>query len=159
MAPTEEQRNDLYSARRWRVHVGLIVSGMLALLTVVVVRGVLLHVVAGVVFAGLVGVHVAQRRRTVRNLAGGLARLDGWRTSRGRLAMSDGVLAFLGANVLVSGIADWIDGRSLMLPVRALTGIPIPALNWHTSTSLAFVIYLVVHVVRRRGRLRHSRIR
>jgi hypothetical protein len=32
-------------------------------------------------------------------------------------------------------------------------------LNWHTTTSLLLLVYLVVHVIRRRARLRHSRIR
>lgn len=159
MAAISHLRRDRSGTRRWRVHVGLIVSGAMTLLLLVVGKDVLLHVVVGLIFAGLVGVHVAQRRRTVRNLVGGLAGVVAWRTSRGRRALSDGVLAFLAVNVLVSGVIDWIDGRSVMLPVQTLTGIPIPALNWHTSTSLALVIYLVVHVVRRRARLRHSRIR
>ena len=65
---------------------------------------------------------------------------------------------FLAGNVIVSGVVDWITGNSVMLPLRSI-GIPLPALNWHTTTSLVLVVYLVVHVVRRRARLRHSQIR
>jgi hypothetical protein len=58
----------------------------------------------------------------------------------------------------VSGVVDWITGRSVMLPLATI-GLPLPSLNWHTTTSLILVIYLVVHVLRRRARLRHSQIR
>jgi hypothetical protein len=120
--------------------------------------GITLHVVAGLCFAGLVVFHLAQRRRTLRGLAPDLTRPASWRRRRGRLALSAGVLLFLAGNVIVSGVVDWITGRSVMLTARAI-GIPLPALNWHTTTSLVLVIYLVVHVVRRRARLRHSQIR
>lgn len=159
MAATEDRRSDPYGARRWQVHLGLIAAFGLALLVLVTRTGLILHILAGLCFAGLVGAHLAQRSRTVRTLAPYLTRPASWRTRRGRIALSDGVLAFLAANVVVSGIADWVVRRSVMLPVRALTGIPLPPLNWHTTTSLLLVVYLMVHVARRRARLRHSHIR
>jgi hypothetical protein len=163
MTATQGRRSDPYGdasgLRRWWVHLGLIVSCGLALLILVAHGGLAVHLLAGSFFAGLVAVHLVQRRRTVRTLAVHLTRVVRARTPRGRLAASDAVLAFLAANVVASGIADWIAGRAVMLPVRSLTGIPMPALNWHTSTSLLLVAYLVGHVVRRRTRLRHSQVR
>jgi hypothetical protein len=155
---TEDRRNDAHSLRRWRVHLGLILSFGLALLVITARMGLTVHIVAGLCFAGLVGVHLAQRRRTVRTLAPDVVRPVRWRTRRGRLALSDLVLAFLAANVVVSGVVDWIGGHSVMLPLR-LIGFPLPSLNWHTTTSLLLVAYLVVHVIRRFARLRHSHIR
>jgi heme exporter protein D len=161
MTVTTDERQARYGLRRWRVHLGLIASFGLALVASIGrsgLTGVTLHVLAGLCFAGLVVVHLAQRRRTLRGLAPDLARPASWRRQRGRLALSAGVLVFLAGNVIVSGVVDWITGRAVMLPPRAI-GIPLPALNWHTTTSLVLVVYLVVHVVRRRARLRHSQIR
>jgi hypothetical protein len=161
MTVTTDERYARHGLRRWLVHLGLIASFGLALVASIGrsgLTGLTLHVVAGLCFAGLVVVHLAQRRRTLRGLAPDLTRPARWRRQRGRLALSAGVLVFLAGNVIVSGVVDWSAGRSVMLPVRAI-GIPLPALNWHTTTSLILVVYLVVHVVRRRARLRHSQIR
>jgi len=161
MTVTQDELHTRHGLRRWLVHLGLIVSFGLAL-AVSIGRsgsaGLTLHVVAGLCFAGLVVFHLAQRRRTLRGLAPDLTRPAGWRRQRGRLALSAGVLVFLAANVIVSGVVDWITGHSMMLPLRRI-GIPLPALNWHTTMSLVLVIYVVAHVVRRRARLRHSQIR
>ena len=154
MAAVEDRTNDPYSVRRWRVHLGLIVSFGLALFVITARMGLLLHIVAGLCFAGLVGVHLAQRRRTLATLVPDLARPVRWRTRRGRLALSDAVLAFLAANAVISGVVDWITGHSVMVPVW-----PLPPLTWHTSTSLLLVVYLIVHIGRRLARLRHSHIR
>jgi len=161
MTVTADERRARYGLRRWLVHLGLIVSFGLALIASIGrsgLTGLTLHVVAGGCFAGLVVVHLVQRRRTLRGLAPDLARPATWRRQRGRLALSAGVLVFLASNVIVSGVVDWITGRSVMLPLPAI-GLPLPSLNWHTTTSLILVIYLVVHVLRRRARLRHSQIR
>jgi hypothetical protein len=153
MAATEVGPNDLYSTRRWWVHLGLLASLVVSLLTVLARMGVGLHIIAGLCFAGLVGAHLAQRRRTLHALAGSLM-TPTWRTPRGQLAVADGVLAFLAFNVVLSGIADW------MSPAPVMVGVPgMPPLNWHTTMSLLLVLYLIVHVVRRRNRLRHSRVR
>jgi hypothetical protein len=153
MAATEVGSNDTYSTRRWWVHLGLLASLAVSLLTVLARLGVDLHIIAGLCFALLVGAHLAQRRRTLHALAGNLF-TPAWRTPRGRLAVADGVLAFLAANVMLSGIADW------MLRQPVMVGVPgVPPLNWHTTTSLLLTLYLIVHIARRRGRLRHSRVR
>ncbi len=147
-------RADPYSTRRWWVHLGLLVSCGAALLIVLARTGTGVHILAGLCFAGLVGAHLTQRRRTVRTLAGDIVSPSRWRTRHGRLALSGAVLAFLALNVVVSGIVDWASARPVMV------GLPgMAALNWHTTTGLLLAVYLVVHVVRRRARLRHSRIR
>src|SRR5262249_36843774 len=138
MTVTTDERHARRGLHRWLVHLGLIGSFGLAL-AVSIGRsgapGLTLHVVAGLCFAGLVVFHLAQRRRTLRGLAPALTGPATWRRQRGRLALSAGVLVFLAGNVIVSGLVDWITGRSVMLPARAI-GIPLPALNWHTTTSL-----------------------
>jgi hypothetical protein len=158
VAAIDERRTDPYSERRWWVHLGLIVTFGLALLLFVARMGLTLHIIAGLCFGGLVVVHLAQRRRTLRTLASDLVRPVRWLTRRGRLAFSALVLIFLAANVIASGIVDWLKGHSVMLEVRTV-GIPLPAFNWHTTTSLLLIVYVVVHVLRRLARLRHSRIR
>jgi hypothetical protein len=137
--------------RRWWVHIGRIASFGVAALVVVARQGIGVHVLAGVCFAVLVGAHLVQRRRTVRALATSLPNLT---APRGRLALSDAVLLFLAANAIVSGLVDW------MSPAPVMVGLPgIPPLNWHTTTSLLLLVYVVMHVIRRRSRLRHSQIR
>jgi hypothetical protein len=153
-APSGTRPSDPLGTRRWQVHLGLIVSFGVALFFVIARVGVGLHIVAGLCFAALIGVHLAQRRRTVHLLAGSLVETPFWRTSRGRTALADSVLAFLAVNVVLSGIVDWASARPLMVRLPGLA-----SLNWHTTTSLLLVVYLVVHVARRRTRLRHSRIR
>lgn len=153
MTATEVGPNDTYSTRRWWVHLGLITSLVVSLLIVLAHMGVGLHIIAGLCFAGLVVAHLVQRQRTLKALTGSLIKPT-VRTSRGRLAVSDGVLAFLATNVVLSGIADW------MSPHPVMVGLPgMAALNWHTTTSVLLVVYLFVHVVRRQARLRHSRVR
>lgn len=153
-AATETRPSDPLSTRRWQVHLGLIVSFGVALFFVIARVGVGLHIVAGLCFAMLVGVHLAQRRRTVRTLAGRLVETPFWRTPRGRTAVADSVLAFLAVNVVLSGIVDWASRQPVMVRLPG-----VAPLNWHTTTSLLLLVYLVVHVARRRTRLRHSRIR
>lgn len=158
MTAAQRSMRDQQSERRWFVHIGLIASFGIALAVIVARMGTTVHVLAGLCWAGLVGVHLAQRRRTVTALAPDLVRPVRWRSRRGRLALSATVLAFLAVNVVASGIVVWITGRTVMLPVHEV-GIPLPDLNWHSSTSLLLVIYLIVHVVRRAARLRSSHIR
>jgi hypothetical protein len=71
-----------------------------------------------------------------------------------RLAVSDLVLFFITANVLVSGVVDWSRGAPTQLPL-----LPAPFYRWHLTSSVALVIYVVVHVWRRRKRLWRSTIR
>ena len=72
---------------------------------------------------------------------------------RVRLAVSDLLLFLITLNVLVSGVVDWGRGAPTQLP------LPAPFYRWHLDSGLALVIDLVVHVWRRRKRLRRSTIR
>jgi hypothetical protein len=81
-----------------------------------------------------------------------LARARSFAERRIRLAASDLILAFLTLNVLVSGVLDWSRGEPIQLP------LPRPFDRWHLLSSVVLVIYLVVHVWRRRKRLRRSTI-
>jgi hypothetical protein len=145
------------SQRAWGrglVHLGLLltVAGALATLTILYIRNAI-HADIGLAFVGLVVVHLAQRRRTVTRLVSQLARARSFAERRIRLAASDLILAFITLNVLVSGVLDWSRGEPIQLP------LPSPFDRWHLLSSVALVIYLVVHVWHRRKRLRRSTIR
>ena len=115
---------------------------------------VTVHVVIACVFLGLVVVHLAQHRHTLSRLVAQLARA-GSRMKGRRLAVSDAIFAFLAANVLASGIYDLVTGQNTRIP---LPGIHL-FIGWHSLSSVIFLGYLIAHVIRRRRRLRHSRIR
>ena len=136
------------------MHLGLLVFAAAALgtLQLLHIRNAI-HADVGLAFAGLVIVHLAQRRR----IAGLFARLWGFRrrvVRELRLLASDAILAFVTVNVVVSGILDWNRGAPLLLPV-----LPLPFDRWHLLSSVVLVVYLVIHVSRRRRRLRRSTIR
>jgi len=136
------------------VHLGLLLTaaGALATLTILYIRNAI-HADIGLVFVGLVVVHLAQRRRTVARMMSQLARARSFAERRVRLAASDLILAFITLNVLVSGVLDWGRGEPIQLP------LPRPFDRWHLLSSVVLVIYLVVHVWHRRKRLRKSTIR
>jgi hypothetical protein len=140
---------------RWAVHVGLLLSAAAALGTLqfLHVRQAY-HTVAGLVFVGLVVIHLAQRRRTIARMATQIVRAKSFVERRIRMAVSDLVLFFLTANVLVSGVVDWSRGAPTQLPL-----LPAPFYRWHLTSSVALVIYIIVHVSRRRRRLWRSTIR
>ena len=137
------------------VHLGLMAGFAGSLLALVFTRGLTLHVLVGVAFVVLAAVHVWQRRRTVHSLLGHLAHASRVVRPRGRLALSDLALACLTLNVLVSGLVDWLRGEKTSLPLQDL-GMPDRFVSWHTVSAVALCAYLVVHVVRRRRRLRTS---
>jgi hypothetical protein len=112
------------------------------------------HTVIGLVFVGLVVIHLAQRRRTIVRMATQIVRAASFVERRIRLAISDLVLFFIIANVLISGVVDWSRGYPTQLPL-----LPAPFYRWHLTSSVALVVYLVVHVCRRRKRLWRSTIR
>jgi len=70
-----------------------------------------------------------------------------------RLTVSDLLLLFITLNVLVSGVLDWSRGVPIRLP------LPRPSGRWHLLSGVVLVVYLAVHVWRRRKRLRRSTIR
>ena len=63
-ASTSTRPSDPFGTRRRQVHLGLIVSFAVALFFLITRMSVGVHVVAGLYFAVMVGVHLAQRRRT-----------------------------------------------------------------------------------------------
>ena len=153
-------RADQREQYRWLGHLGLIVSFLAALATLLVRRSsIIMHVAVGLVFVAFVVVHIAQRRRTTGKLAAQLVHARAWFKHRGRLGLSDAILAFLTLNVLVSGVVDYVDKRNTPFPLRALTGLPIQFIGWHGLSSVILLCYLVTHVLRRRTRLRRSQIR
>jgi hypothetical protein len=140
---------------RWLVHLGLLVFAAAALgtLQLLHIRNAI-HADVGLAFAGLVIVHLTQRRHRI---AGMFARLWGFRRQVARelrLLASDAILAFVAVNVVVSGILDWSRGTPLVVPV-----LPRPFDRWHLLASVVLVVYLVIHVSRRWRRLRRSTIR
>jgi hypothetical protein len=130
-----------------------------ALLALVVFHGgTTVHIVLGLSFFALVVLHLVQRRRTVRRLVTRLGHAGTWLRPQGRLAFSDLALAFITVNVLVSGIVDLVSGSNVSLPLQG-TGLPDQLMRWHSLSSVLLLGYLVVHLVRRKGRLVHSQVR
>ena len=113
-----------------------------------------IHADAGLAFAALAIVHLAQRRHRIARLLAQLGRPRRRAARELRLLASDVIPAFVTVNVVVSGILDWDRGEPLLLPV-----LPRPFDRWHLLSSAVLVVYLIVHVSRRRKRLRRSTIR
>jgi hypothetical protein len=143
---------------RFVVHLVLLATFAASLATVTLITEGLPHLVVGLAFVALVGVHTVQRRHTVARLFGNLGRVTTWVRPRGRLAWSDLVLALLTLNVLVSGTYDLATGNQVILHPRGF-GIPFRDIGWHVSAALLLLAYLGVHVARRWDRIRRSVIR
>jgi hypothetical protein len=145
---------------RWLVHLWLIVTFVAAPLAWLFTHhNLTIHIALALAFFGLVAVHLAQRRRTTVRLAAQFAHLRSWFTPRGRLAFSDLILFALTLNVMVSGTVDWLVGYNTAFPLRTLTGLPVGYIGWHTLSTVVLIVYLVVHIVRRRKHFRISHIR
>lgn len=159
--PRSPSRADASARRRWAVHLALIVGFLAAVGSAVVLSrkylghaGTTNHSIIGLVVLALILIHLAQRRRTVGRL---FAALTGRKNTTGRArrqASSDLVLWLLTLNVMVSGVADFLVGHTIFLP------IPGPNLlqKWHAAGVVVLLIYVIVHVLRRRKRLRRSHI-
>ncbi|MGH9918681.1 MAG: hypothetical protein ACRD6W_07425 [Nitrososphaerales archaeon] len=137
------------------MHLGLLASlaaafGTLQLLHI---RNAI-HADVGLAFAALVIVHLAQRRRRIARMLAQLMRFRPRVERELRLLASDGILAFITINVVVSGVLDWGRGDPLLLPL-----LPLPFDRWHLLSSVVLVVYLAVHVSRRWKRIRRSTIR
>lgn len=143
---------------RFAVHLGLLAAFAASLATVTLITEGWPHLVVGLAFVALAGVHVAQRRHTIARLLGNLGRARTWFRRRGRLAWSDVVLALLTLNVLASGTYDLLSGNQVILHPRTI-GIPFRDIGWHVLSALVLLVYLCVHVARRWGRIRRSAIR
>ncbi len=151
-------RRDHRSQARFAVHLLLLATFAASLATVTLITEGTPHLVVGLAFVALVGIHVAQRRHTVARLIGNLGRARTWFRRRGRLAWSDLVLAMLILNVLASGTYDLLSGNQVILHPREV-GIPFRDMGWHVLSALVLLVYLCVHAARRWGRIRHSAIR
>lgn len=116
--------------------------------------GVTDHSIIGGALLAIVVVHLLQRRRTVRALLRRLAGAAGSAPAQVRLALSDTILWLLLLNALGSGLADYVTGRTIMLPFS----VPGRLDKWHLDAALVLVAYGFVHVVRRRHRLRTSQV-
>ena len=119
------------------VHLGLLCSFAAALGTLQLLHvRIAYHTDVGLVFVGLVFVHLAQRRRTLARMAAQLARARRVVERRTRLAVSDLLLLLLTLNVLVSGIVEWGRGQPVQVP------LPVPFDRWHLDAALLLVVYL-----------------
>jgi hypothetical protein len=129
---------------RWLVHLRLIGTAVVSLVFEPLVLAI--HIVVGLAFAVLAGMHLAQRRRVSARLLHRLTRMRIPAGPAGRLAMADLLLTVVTAGMLVSGFWDWLAGH----PGR---------IRWHAITGVVLAILLLVHTVRRRRRLRRSTVR
>jgi len=143
---------------RFAVHLGLLATFAASLATATAITEGWPHLVIGLAFVALAGVHVVQRRHTVARLLGNLGRARTWFRRRGRLAWSDVILALLTLNVLASGTYDSLSGNQVILHPRGI-GIAFRDIGWQVLSAIVLLVYLCVHVARRWGRLRHSAIR
>ena len=104
-----------------------------------------LHLALGMLFVGLVVVHLRQRRRVTLQLLNRLRRPTTWRGGSGRLALADLLLAGVTTVMLASGLWDWLG------PHRT-------RIRWHAISGVVLVVLVVVHTVRRWRRLRTSAV-
>lgn len=155
------RQRDGVARRRWLVHLALMASFVVALASSIFLSdtylghsGVTDHSIVGGVVLALVVVHLVQRRRTVWRLMKGLARVASSSSAQVRLAMSDLILWLLLLNATGSGLADFVSGRTIMLP-----GPPSRLGKWHLDSVVVLLGYVLVHVLRRRARLRTSHVR
>jgi len=102
--------------------------------------------------------HLYQRRRTITSLLKRLVGVPARTKASTRLALSDIILELLVLNVLVSGVVDGVQHHATEFPLAATLGIPPGLSQWHKLAAIVLVIYATVHIVRRRKRLRRSRI-
>jgi hypothetical protein len=125
------------------VHLGLIASLIISLSFEFIL---MVHIVVGLFFVVLVVCHLVQRRKISAKLARRLTQFTTSRSRLGWMAISDALLALLTLGMLVSGIVDVALGHPTQI-------------RWHALLGLALTVYLVVHTLRRRSRLKSSAIR
>lgn len=146
--------------RRWYVHLALLVTLAGSLVTLIYLsHSITVHVIFGVAFMVFLLFHLYQRRRTVASLAKQVVGTRPRTKGPSRLALSDTILELLVANVLASGIVDALNHQATELNFLGSIGFPPGLIQWHKLASLILVVYIIVHVSRRRRKLRHSHIR
>ncbi len=155
-------QRDSIARSRWVIHLALILAFLAAVASPIFLSkkylghsGTTDHSIIGLIVLALVTVHLIQRRRTVKRLILKLVGRRGSTETRQRQAASDLILWLLILNATISGVVDFIRGQTIYL------SIPGPAFlhKWHLLSVLVLLIYVIVHVLRRRTRLRTSRIR
>lgn len=139
---------------RWLVHLGLLalLGASFGTLQLLHIRNAI-HADVGLAFAGLVVVHLGQRRHRLTRMMAQLMRLRPRIRRELRLLASGTILLIITINVVVSGIIDWGRGEPTRLP------LPQPLGRWHLTSSAVLVVYLIVHVSRRWRRLRRPTVR
>ena len=155
-------RRDTIARNRGLIHLTLILGFLAAVVSAIFLSrkyfghsGITDHSIIGLLVFVVVLVHLTQRRQTVRRLISRLFDCQSEAAHRSRLAASDTILWILTLNAMVSGVADFIVGHTIFLPIPG----PNILQKWHAISVLALLVYVIVHVVRRRGRLRSSHIR
>ena len=113
------------------------------------------HSIIGLLVLALVLVHLTQRRHTVRRFISQLFGRQRSTSHQKRQVASDTILWLLTLNAMVSGVVDFLVGHTIIL------SIPGPNIlhKWHAMSVLVLLVYVIVHVIRRRKRLRTSHIR
>ncbi|MEO9181407.1 MAG: hypothetical protein ABI298_07130, partial [Acidimicrobiales bacterium] len=104
-----------------------------------------IHIIVGLLFLLFVAGHLVQRRRISTTLARRLTRVTSLHRRAGRLALSDALLLSLTGAMLASGFVDLALGH----PTR---------IRWHAIFGVVLAVYLVIHTIRRRSRLKSSKI-
>jgi len=128
---------------RWWVHLGLMASVIVSLALEFVLT---VHIVVGLLFVALVVCHLVQRRKISAKLARRLTRFTTAQSRLARMAISDALLVVLTLGMLASGFVDVAIGHPTQI-------------RWHALLGVALTVYLVVHTLRRRTRLKSSAIR
>jgi hypothetical protein len=65
------------------------------------------------------------------------------------------ILWLLALDTTISGFVDFVQGHAVYLPIPGPPFIQ----RWHELSGLILIVYVIVHVIRRRARLRTSHIR
>lgn len=157
--PLKSQSLTRVERRRWYVHLALLASLAGSLLSLIFLsHSITIHVIFGVLFMVTMCLHLFQRRRTIRTLARRLLGVQTRARASSRLAFSDILLELLVLDVLVSGVVDGLSHHATQFPLARELHLPPGLAQWHKLASLILVVYVTVHIVRRRKRLRRSHI-
>jgi hypothetical protein len=137
-----DQNRQRRQSFRWLIHLGLLVSVSVSLVFEAILT---IHIVVGLLFVGLVGAHLMQRRQISARLVKKLARWQTLHLRPGRLALSDAFLTVVTLVMLISGFWDYLAGRS--------------SIRWHALSGILLVVLVVTHTARRWKRMRRSLVR
>jgi len=128
------------------VHLGLLAFlaaalGTLQLLHIHIRNAI--HADVGLAFAGLVVVHLLQRRHRIARMLAQLMRFRPRVERELRFSASDAILTIITINVVVSGILDWDRGAPLLLPSHSHSRggtwprLPCSSCTWSSTCRAA----------------------